>query len=100
MIAGLLYALATGADIVTTTVALHLGLHEGNPLVAPMISQHGILPQVAVSAVLCAALYWYAVHGGRKLVFVLAILRWAVVFNNAAQLAAVATIVSHAAGLF
>ncbi len=83
----MLYALATLLDLVTTTFALHAGLHEGNPIVAPFINQYGILPQVLVSAVICSALWWYAVRGGAKLVYVLAVVRWAVVGSNAVQLA-------------
>ncbi|GEM_PF-3980517 len=87
MLAGLLYALATGFDLLTTGVALHLGLHEGNPIVAPFVSKYGLLPQLALSAALCSVLWWYAVRGGSKLVYVLAGLRWIVVGNNAFQLA-------------
>jgi hypothetical protein len=87
LIAGLLYALATLFDLVTTTIALHSGLHEGNPIVAPFINQYGILPQILVSAVICSALWWYAVRGGAKLVYLLAVVRWVVVGSNAMQLA-------------
>lgn len=89
MVAGFLYAMATAFDLLTTTLALHLGLHEGNPIVAPMIGAFGILPQVAISAVLCGALWWYAARGGSKLVYLLAGVRWLVVASNVVQLAAV-----------
>lgn len=87
MLAGLLYAFATGFDLLTTTIALHLGLREGNPVVAPFITSYGILPQVAISAILCSLLWWYATRGGTKLVYVLATLRWVVVASNVFQLA-------------
>lgn len=96
MIAGLLYAMATLFDLVTTSIALRTGLHEGNPIVAPFINQYGILPQVLVSVVICSALWWYAVRGGAKLVYVLAVVRWLVVGSNAWQLASSA----HALGIF
>lgn len=82
MLAGLLYSVATALDLTTTTVALKLGLHEGNPIVAPFINAYGIVPQIGVSAILCAVLWWYAARGGRKLVYVLALLRWTVVASN------------------
>ena len=87
MFAGLLYAIATAMDLTTTNLALKLGLQEGNPVVAPMISAYGLLPQVAISALVCGSLWWYATKGGSKLVFVLAGVRWFVVFNNVLQLA-------------
>jgi len=85
--AGLLYAAATGLDLTTTTFALDLGLREGNPVIAPFISAFGLLPQVGISLLLCAVLWWYATRGGTKLVLVLAGIRWLVVLNNALQLA-------------
>lgn len=87
MFAGILYCLATLSDLATTTLALNLGLNEGNPVVAPMVNQYGLLPQVAISAVICGALWWYASRGGSKLVYVLAGIRWLVVANNALQIA-------------
>jgi uncharacterized membrane protein len=92
MLAGLIYALAAAFDLGTTSIALHLGLHEGNPFVAPMINQFGIIPQIAVSAVLCGALYWYSIRGGQRLVYALAAIRWMVVASNLVQLGAAATI--------
>ncbi|HZT97216.1 MAG TPA: DUF5658 family protein [Chloroflexota bacterium] len=88
MLPALLYALATAMDLLTTSVALHTrALREGNPLVAPFVNQYGLLPQVAVSIVLCSVLWWYARRGGTKLVFALAIIRWGVVASNVYQLA-------------
>jgi hypothetical protein len=95
VLAGILYALATGADITSTVIALHIGLHEGNPVVGPLIQRYGILPQVAVSAGLCSILYWYAVRGGSKLVYALAFLRWLVVANNLGQLLVSAILLAH-----
>lgn len=88
MRAGLLYVLATAADLVTTALALHLGLREGNPVVAPLILRFGLLPQVGVSVALCAALCWYAGRGGARLVLALAGVRWLVVGSNVLQLLA------------
>lgn len=85
-VASVLYIGATAADLTSTTVALHLGLQEGNPIVSPTIGAFGLLPQVAVSAFLCYVLCWYARRGGAKLVVVLAALRWFVVANNIFQL--------------
>lgn len=85
--ATLLYVGATAADLASTTVALHLGLREGNPIIAPSISAFGLAPQLVVSAFLCYVLWWYAQRGGAKLVIVLAAIRWFVVVNNIVQLA-------------
>lgn len=43
-------------DIVTTGVGLHLGLQEGNPFVATVISWFGMPGMVATKAVAAAAL--------------------------------------------
>ncbi len=97
MLAAILYALATGFDLLTTSLALHTGaLREGNPLVAPFINQYGLIPQVGVSIVLCAVLWWYARRGGAKLVYALAFIRWSVVASNVYQLANT----SHSFALF
>lgn len=89
MVAGLLYALAAASDLITSTVALHSGMQEGNPIVAPLLGLYGILPAVAISAVICAILWWYAIRGGKKLVYVLAGIRWIVVASNILQLVGV-----------
>jgi Domain of unknown function (DUF5658) len=86
-LAGVLYTGATATDLLSTTMALNLGLREGNPVVAPFISEFGLAPQVAVSVLLCYVLWWYARRGGAKLVLLLAAIRWLVVANNAFQLA-------------
>ena len=80
------YCGATFMDLMTTALALGLGLHEGNPVAAPFIKTYGLGPQVLVSVVLCAVLCWYASRGGAKLVLGLAIVRWIVVANNLLQL--------------
>ena len=80
------YCGATLMDLLTTTIALGSGLHEGNPVAAPFIHTYGIGLQILVSAFICAVLWWYASRGGAKLVYVLAIIRWLVVLNNVMQL--------------
>lgn len=80
------YASATAMDLGTTSLALGLGLREGNPVAAPFINAYGLGPQILVSIFLCGVLGWYASKGGVKLVVILAVIRWIVVFNNLIQL--------------
>lgn len=87
-LAPIAYTGATLMDLLTTSLALGLGLQEGNPVAAPLINSYGLMPQVFVSALLCGMLWWYASRGGSKLVLILACIRWAVVANNLIQLAA------------
>ena len=85
--AGIAYCGATLMDLLTTSVALGLGLKEGNPAAAPFINAYGLGPQILVSLFICGVLCWYASRGGTKLVWILAAIRWLVVVNNVVQLA-------------
>jgi hypothetical protein len=80
------YCGATFMDMLTTTLALGMGLREGNPVAGPFIAAYGLPAEIVVSAFLCAVLTWYARKGGVRLVYVLAIIRWLVVLNNMIQL--------------
>lgn len=48
----------TAADVITTRIALAMGMHEANPFMAPVI-EHMILVKAAYLIGMVAAIWWF-----------------------------------------
>jgi hypothetical protein len=49
------YVVLNTGDLITTNIGLRSGLHEGNPLMRLLLSQHGFVSLIAYKVVVVAA---------------------------------------------